>query len=46
MRVAHGYSDGRMSEQLLDCHYIHAPSHQAGRKRVPRHTLDSRFSAR
>ncbi len=21
MRIAHGYSDGRMPEQLLDCHY-------------------------
>ena len=40
--VAHRYSEARMSEQLLDCHYIHAPGHQAGRKRVsqrmPRHT--------
>ena len=50
MRIAHGYSDGRMSEQLLDCHYIHASIHEPGSERMPqrmpRHTLDSGLSAR
>ena len=49
MRIAHGCNDSRMSEQLLDCHYIHAAIHQPGSERVtqrvPRHTLDSRLSA-
>ena len=50
MRVAHGYSDCRMSEQLLDCHYIHASIQEPGREsvaqRMPRDTLDSGLSAR
>ena len=50
MRIAHGYDDSRMSEQLLHCHYIHSSIQQPRRKRVtqrvPRNTLDSGLSAR
>ena len=47
--VAHGCNDSRMSEQLLDCHYIHAAIHQPGSKRVPklvpRNAFEPSFSA-
>jgi hypothetical protein len=50
VRVAHGRNDSRMSEQLLDCHYIHSSIQQPGSERMPqlvaRHTLDSGLSAR
>lgn len=50
MRVAHGYCDRRMPEQLLDRHYIHASIQKSGSKcvpeRVPRYTFDSRFLVR
>jgi hypothetical protein len=50
VRVAHGRNDSRMSEQLLDCHYIPSAIHQPGSERmpqlVPRHALDSGLSAR
>ena len=50
MRVAHGHSDRRMPEQLLDCHYIHSSFQEPGCKRVsrrmPRHAFDSGLSAR
>jgi hypothetical protein len=49
VRVAHGCNDSRMSEQLLDCHYIHSAIHQPGSERVPqlvpRYTFDSGLSA-
>src|SRR5580700_10537560 len=49
MRVAHGCNDSRMSEQLLDCHYIHSAIHQTGSERmpqlVPRNTFDPSFPA-
>jgi hypothetical protein len=35
VRVAHGLNDSRMSEQLLDCHYIHSAIHQPGSERMP-----------
>ena len=48
MRIAHGYGDRRMSEQLLHCHYVHASIHQARSEcvpqRMPRHAVDSRLS--
>ena len=34
MRVAHGYGDRRMSEQLLDCHYIRSTLQEPRSKRV------------
>jgi hypothetical protein len=44
VRVAHGHSNCRMSEQLLDCHNIHASRDQPRRKsvtqRVPGNTFD------
>ena len=50
MRIAHGYDDSRMSEQLLHCHYIHSSIQQPRRERVtqrvPRNTLDLGLSTR
>ncbi len=34
MRIAHGYGDSRMPEQLLDRHNIHASINEARRERV------------
>jgi hypothetical protein len=48
MRVAHGCNDSRMSEQLLDCDYIHSAIHEARSERmtqlVPRNAFDSGLS--
>ncbi len=43
MRIAHGCNDSRMSEQLLDCHYIHSSIHQPGSKGVPKRVPSDTF---
>lgn len=49
MRVAHGSHNRRVSEQLLNCHYIYASIHETGCERMtelmPRHAFDPGLSA-